>query len=67
MYLGLTSKGMPYVVINVIALVIAICTIYFFGAALLIYIVTLLMTVTSVSRDTAVVNATTIERLRITQ
>lgn len=55
LYLGLTKKGVPYVVANAIGVVIGL-TVILFPVTILIWIVTLLMTVTRISNETDAVN-----------
>ena len=55
-YLGLTSKGLPYFVINGVLLVLTLMTWIFLPLGFLVWVVTLCMTIGSVTRDTAVVN-----------
>ena len=55
LYLGLTRKGTPYVVWNTIGFLLAF-TIILFPVALVIWLITMLMTVGGVSEDTERVN-----------
>ncbi len=55
LYLGLTQKAMPYFVANAIGVVFAL-SIYLFPIAILIWLVTLCMTVGSVTQETNQVN-----------
>jgi len=56
LYLGLTKKGMPHVVANAIGLALGLLTLFLLPITVLIWVVTLLMTVGSVSEDTYLVN-----------
>ena len=56
LYLGLTKKGTPYVVANAIGTVLGLLTIILLPITFVIWLVTLLMTVGSVSSDTERVN-----------
>jgi hypothetical protein len=55
LYLGLTQKAMPYFVANAIGVVFAL-SIYLFPIAILIWLVTLCMTVGNVTQETNQVN-----------
>jgi hypothetical protein len=55
LYLGLTQKAMPCFVANAIGVVFAL-SIYLFPIAILIWLVTLCMTVGSVTQETNQVN-----------
>lgn len=67
MYLGLTKKGTPYVVANAIGLVLSLLTLLFIPIGIIIWLVTLFMTVGSVSTDTEMVNQAIREGRRITE
>jgi hypothetical protein len=56
LYLGLTQKSIPYVVVNAIGFVMAF-TLILFPITFLMWLVTLCMTVGSVTADTEFVNA----------
>ncbi|WP_082691102.1 DUF2510 domain-containing protein [Mycobacterium sp. GA-1199] len=56
LYLGLTRKGLPYVVANAIGFVLGVLTLIFLPVAVVIWIVTLCMTVGSITDDTNFVN-----------
>ena len=57
LYLGLTQKSIPYVVANAIGTCVAFFSFFLlFPITFLIWLVTLLMTVGSISRDTEAVN-----------
>lgn len=56
LYLGLTKKAIPYVVANAIGLVLGLLLFIFIPATILVWLVTLCMTVGSVTDDTNLVN-----------
>jgi hypothetical protein len=64
LYLGLTRKGTPYVVANAIGFVCGL-TVFLFFVCVLIWLITLCMTVGSISRETDVVNQAIREGRRI--
>lgn len=55
LYLGLTKKAVPFVVANAIGLVLAL-TVFLFPVALVIWLVTLVMTVGKITDETNMVN-----------
>jgi Protein of unknown function (DUF2510) len=57
MYLGLTSKGMPHFVVNAVFLALVLITFGFLAPlGVIVWIVTLCMTIGSIADDTAMVN-----------
>jgi len=61
MYLGLTRKGTPYVIINAVFLALWLLLFVFLPIAFIVWLVTLLMTVTHISDETAMVNQALID------
>jgi len=57
MYLGLTKRGTPYVVANAIGLVLGVLTLILIPISLIIWVVTLVMTVGKINDETIAVNA----------
>lgn len=57
MYLGLTRQGAPYLVANAVGIAIGFLTLLLFPITVVIWVVTLLMTVGKISDDTQRVNA----------
>jgi hypothetical protein len=66
-YLGLTRKGTPYAVANAIGVGIGLLTLILLPVTFIVWIVTMLMTVGSVSADTETVNQAIREGRRITE
>ena len=66
-YLGLTKKGTPYAVANAIGAGLGLLTLIRLPISFIVWIVTLLMTVGSVSADTEIVNQAIREGRRITE
>ena len=56
LYLGLKSKGMPYFVINGVALALWLILWVFIPLGVVVWVVTLCMTVGSIADDTRMVN-----------
>ncbi|HQE15666.1 MAG TPA: hypothetical protein PLD01_11430 [Mycobacterium sp.] len=56
LYLGLTQKGMPYVVANAIGLAFGLFLFIFLPVTFLIWLITLVMTVGDITQETNVVN-----------
>ena len=67
LYLGLSKKGTPFVVANAIGAVLGFFTVLFLPVTLIIWVVTLAMTVGSVNSDTEMVNQALREGRRITE
>jgi hypothetical protein len=67
LYLGLTRKGTPFVVANAIGFVLGVLTLLFLPVTLIIWVVTLAMTVGSINQDTETVNRAIREGRRITE
>jgi hypothetical protein len=66
LYLGLTKRGTPYVVANAIGCVLGL-TVVLIPVTILVWIVTLCMTVGSVSADTELVNRAAEEGRRVVE
>jgi len=67
LYLGLTQKSIPYVVANAVGFCLALISFFLlFPVYVLIWLVTLCMTVGSISSDTEYVNAALRRGQRIT-
>lgn len=56
LYLGLKSKGMPYFVINAVALALWLILWVFLPVGVVVWIVTLCMTIGSIADETRMVN-----------
>lgn len=56
-YIGMSQKGMPYFIPNVVAFVIALLLWITIPIGVVIWVVTLILTITSISADTADINA----------
>jgi hypothetical protein len=56
LYLGLNTKGMPYFVINAVALALWLILWVFIPLGVVVWVVTLCMTIGSIADDTRMVN-----------
>ena len=55
-YLGLTKKGLPYLIANIVGIVLTLLFIPLILVHLVIWLITLLMTVGSIESDVSMVN-----------
>ncbi len=56
-YIGMNEKGMPYLIANIVAFVISLLFFIFLPLALILWLVTLIINLMSISDDTNRVNA----------
>jgi hypothetical protein len=66
LYLGLTKRGLPFVIVNAVGLFFALSVI-FFPIAFIAWLVTMLMIVFKVSDETDLVNSAISKGLKVTE